>query len=106
MNGIVYRYALQYTDNNRAELEKYNSLDAIEKYLDNKPLLSDFLRFAKDKGVEFNKEEYQTSKQLIEIELKAYIARNIIDNEGFYPILHQVDDIFKRAVEEAEKMKS
>ncbi|MCU4155935.1 PDZ domain-containing protein [Carboxylicivirga sp. A043] len=106
MNGIIYRYALQYTDNHRAKLEAYTNAEALEKYLDKQALLSDFLRFAKDKGVEYSSKEYQTSKQLIEIELKAYIARNMIDNEGFYPILHRVDDIFQKAVEEAGKLES
>ena len=106
MNGILYRYALEYTDNHRKELEPFTTAEEIEKHLNNKSLVKDFLRYAKDKGVQFNEKDYQLSKDLIEVELKAYIARNMIDNEGFYPILHQVDDVFKRALEEAKKMRS
>lgn len=106
VNGIMYRYALEYTDNHRKELENLTSAKAIEQHLNNKDLLKDFLSYAKDKGVAFNAKQYQISKELIEMELKAYIARNIIDNEGFYPILHQIDDVFQKALEEAKKMKN
>ncbi|MBR8537454.1 S41 family peptidase [Carboxylicivirga sediminis] len=106
MNGIMYRYALQYTDNNRQKLEQFTTAKAIKEYLDKQNLLADFLRFAKDKGVAFKQDEYNISKAQIDIELKAYIARNILDNEGFYPIFHEVDDVFQRAVEEASNMGS
>ncbi|WP_289053619.1 S41 family peptidase [Carboxylicivirga marina] len=106
MNGVIYRYALEYTDNNRQQLEKYNSAETLEQYLNTQSLLSDFLRYAKDKGVEYKRDEYQTSKQLIEVELKAYIARNMIDNEGFYPIIQQLDDVLIKAIEEAGKIES
>ena len=104
MNGIMYRYALQYTDNNRQQLEQFTSVEEFENYLSKQDILDDFLSYAKDKGVSYKPKDYKISKPIIEVELKAYIARNIIDNEGFYPILHQVDDIFNKAVEEAAKM--
>ncbi|WP_255433919.1 S41 family peptidase [Carboxylicivirga sp. M1479] len=106
VNGIIYRYALQYTDNNRASMEQFTSAESIGAYLDKENILAGFLNFAKDKGVSFNQKDYNLSKELIEIELKAYIARNLIDNEGFYPMLHQVDEVFKEAVEEALKTES
>ncbi len=105
MNGIIYRYALKYTDDHRKELANLTSAKEIEDYLNRKPLVSELLKFAKDTGVKFNQKEFNISKQLIELELKGYIARNIIDNEGFYPIIHQIDDIFLKAVDEAAKLK-
>jgi len=105
-NGILYRYALKYSDDNRKELEKLMTADEFDTYLSQQNIVKDFLKFSKDKGVKFNQAEFNISKELIETELKAYITRNIIDNEGFYPILHKIDDVFQKAVEEANKMKS
>jgi hypothetical protein len=31
--------------------------------------------------------------------LKAYIGRNLLDNEGFYPIMNTIDPAFLKAVE-------
>jgi len=98
MNGIIYRYALQYSDNHRKELDQFASADGIKEHLDKKPIMSEFLQFAKDKGVKYNAAEFKLSKQIIDTEIKAYIARNIIDNEGFYPIIHDIDDVLLRAL--------
>lgn len=103
-NGIIYRYALQYADNHRQELEGLRTAKAISQHLDKNGMLKDFLNFAKDKGVEFSRKEYETSKTLIRQEIKAYIARNIIDNDGFYPIIHEIDEVFAKGLEEANKL--
>nr|WP_321453935.1 S41 family peptidase [uncultured Carboxylicivirga sp.] len=103
-NGIIYRYALQYSDNHRQELEGLTTAEAISKMLDSNGMMTDFLAYAKEKGVGFNKKEYEISKHLIKQEVKAYIARNIIDNEGFYPIIHEVDEVFQKALKEARDL--
>lgn len=103
-NGIIYRFALKYADDNRKVLENLMTADEIKKHLDAKNVIADFLVFAKDKGVKFDKMQYEQSKMLIDTELKAYIARNLIDNEGFYPIIHEIDDAFQKALEEAKKL--
>ena len=36
---------------------------------------------------------------MIKTMLRAYIGRNIFDNEGFYPVIHSVDNTFIKAVE-------
>ncbi|MBS2098724.1 S41 family peptidase [Carboxylicivirga linearis] len=103
-NGIIYRYALQYSDNHREELEELRTASAISDKLDEHQIMNDFLAYAKDKGISFNKDQYQISKSLIRQEVKAYIARNIIDNEGFYPMIHEVDETFIKALNEARKL--
>ena len=39
------------------------------------------------------------SGDVINTQLKAYIARNIIGEEGFYPIIKQIDKTLLRAIE-------
>ena len=38
-----------------------------------------------------------------DILLKAYIARNLFDDEGFYPIYAPMDDILQKAIGILEK---
>ena len=38
--------------------------------------------------------------------LKAYIARNIFDDEEFYPIYEDMDDILQRAISELKSTES
>jgi carboxyl-terminal processing protease len=89
--GLIYRFALKYTDDNRSTLQNYDNAKDLESYLDNQSLMDDFIRFASNNGVVSNEYGIRASGLLIHTQLKAYIARNIIDNEGFYPIWHQLD---------------
>ena len=103
--GLVYRFAFQYADNNRQKLDQYDRADAINTYLDKQNLMSDFIDFAASRGVEYDKKGYEQSEHYLHTQLKAYIARNIIDNEGFYPILGEIDMTLQKAVRIFKKRK-
>ena len=59
--------------------------------------------FARDKGVKFTQEDVKVSKKKVKILFKAYVGRNVLNEDGFYPIYHKIDDIFLRAVDEIRK---
>ena len=40
---------------------------------------------------------------IINIQLEAYIARNILENKGFYPIWEKIDTTLKYAIEFLKK---
>lgn len=71
----------------------------MEKYLDSQPLLENFIHFALMKGVSANKKEINISKDIILTQLKAYISRNILGDEGFYPLLYKNDKTVRKALE-------
>jgi carboxyl-terminal processing protease len=89
--GLIYRYAFNYTDKNRVKLQAFSTAGEIEKYLESTDYYNDFVRFAKSKGVEPDWKEISISKKIISTQIKAYIARNILDNDGFYPIIKEID---------------
>lgn len=57
-----------------------------------------FLDFAKEKKVEFKKDQYEKDKSYIVARLKAQIARNYWKNEGWYSVLLGVDNQLAKAV--------
>jgi carboxyl-terminal processing protease len=61
--------------------------------------MDQFIAFADKQGVKPNKNQINTSKKIIETQLIAYIARNIIDDEGFYPIITQIDNTLLKTIE-------
>lgn len=101
--GTVYSFALTYADIHRDELKQLKTAAEILRFLDKRPIMEELLKKAQKDGIVFNAKEFNRSKRLIDVEVKAYIARNIIDNEGFYPIIHAVDNVLQRAVEEISK---
>lgn len=101
--AYTYQFAYKYTDEHRKELTKFTDWQSLEKYLLKQNVLREFVAFAKEKGVEPNETEIQKSKPLITRLLNAYIVRNILGDEGFFPLFERDDEITKRAVEELSK---
>jgi len=99
-SGLLYEYALQYADQNRARLKAFPDYKALESYLSAQNLSESFATFAAGRGIRRNPYLISKSNALIENKLNAYIARHIFGDEGFFPILHRKDSAVKRAVEE------
>ncbi|MDX9928730.1 MAG: S41 family peptidase [Bacteroidales bacterium] len=99
-NGaLIIRYALRYTEDNREKLSEFSSIKDLENYLDNQGLLEKFIAFAEENGIRRDDNDLKISGDLIHIQVKAYIARNILDNEGFYPIWQELDSTLKIAID-------
>lgn len=98
-SGLIYRYAMRYTEDNRETLSKFTGVKELESYLDKQALLDRFMTFAEGQGIRRNREAKDISGSLIEIQIKAYIARNILDNKGFYPIWKELDLTLKIAID-------
>ena len=101
--AYTYQFAYQYTDRHRKELSKYKNWQSLEKHLLKANWLDEFVAFAKEKGVEPNPEQLAKSKPLLVRLVNAYIVRNILNDEGFFPLFERDDDITKKAVEELTK---
>jgi carboxyl-terminal processing protease len=99
----IYRFALKYTEDNREILKKYTMPDEMEKYLRSQPLLSQFVDFASTNGTKKDPSGLKISGSVINIQLKAYIARNMLDNKGFYPIWKELDSTLKYAIDYLNK---
>lgn len=103
--GLIYRFAFMYTDLHREEMNGLNSAEAISSYLDDQNLKSDFIAYAQSKGVSLNYAQFRESEEVILTQVKAYIARNMIDNVGFYPIIKSLDKTLLVAIEELQTEK-
>jgi carboxyl-terminal processing protease len=95
----IYRFALKYTETNRERLKKYTEAGEMEKYLDRQALLDQFVEFAASNGIKKDPAGLKVSGNIIHTQLKAYIARNILDNKGFYPIWENIDTTLKYAID-------
>ena len=101
--AYTYQFAYQYTNKHRSELNQYKDWQSLEKHLLKANWVDEFVTFAKEKGVEPNPEQLAISKPLLIRIVNAYIVRNILNDEGFFPLLERDDDIVKKAIEELTK---
>jgi carboxyl-terminal processing protease len=97
--GLVYTFAYSYADEHRKTLSAFTKADEFEDYLDKNNVLDEFVKYASGKGIPRDNEGLKTSALIIKTQLKAYIARNIIGEEGFYPIIKKIDNTLLRAIE-------
>ncbi len=96
----IYEYAMMFTENNREELTTYKEVSMLEKYLDDQDIVNSFTGYMNEKyQIRRNNNELMVSGSIIDNQLKAYIARNIIDNKGFYPIWNKNDVTIQYAVD-------
>jgi len=97
--GLMYRFAFYYTDIHRSSLDQFTKAEDIEGYLDDQDLMPQFISYATGKGVQPDYEDIRISKLVLLKTIKAYVARNIIDNVGFYPIIADIDQTLKVAID-------
>jgi carboxyl-terminal processing protease len=97
--GLIYTFAYNYADNNRETLTQFQTAEEFDAYLSKQNLLDEFVEYAREKGVPRDAKGLNQSGKIIHTQLKAYIARNIIGEEGFYPIIRQIDNTLQKAIE-------
>jgi len=59
--------------------------------------------------VKFDEKDYKKSKEYLKILLKAHMGRNIYDDNAFYKVINDINEIYLQALslfEEAEKLAS
>lgn len=99
----IYQFAFAYTDEHRVKLTQFKKWKEMDNYLDSQNLLTEFVNYAEKRGVKPNQQQIQLSRNLMLTRLKAYISRNILGDEGFYPILFKEDPTVLKAISELEK---
>ncbi len=97
--ALIYQFAFKYSDENRELLSSYKDHNSLQKYLQSQNLLNEFIIYAEQKGVKRNSKEIKESASVINNHIEGYIARNIIGDDAFYPILLSIDKTFMKAVE-------
>ena len=98
MKGLVYQYAFDYSDKNRAELGKLKTGKEFEEYLLKHKILSLFTEYSAKQGIASDAKSLALSGKIIEAQLMAYIARNIIGEVGFYSVISKIDATLLEAI--------
>jgi carboxyl-terminal processing protease len=104
--GLLYQFSFDYTDINRATLEKYKNFNAFNRYFQvTDRIYNDFIVFSGKSGIKHEGKNLEISDSKAKVLLKAYIGRNILDNDGFYPLLNSLDPAFLKALSIIQKEK-
>ena len=98
--GIVNRTAINYVDANRAALKAEYPTDADfqAKFSIPEELVQRLIDAGTDAKIEFNEEQWQRSRPLVEAIMKGLLARDLYDDGSYYRPLSKLNKDFGEAL--------
>lgn len=99
-NGLFRQFCYDYVDRNPDMQKTFKNSDVFLKtYKVTDKTIEEFMAFADSKGVTNNEEQFKMSEEVIKNYVKAFVGRKLFADDGFYPVLHQQDNVIQKAVE-------
>jgi carboxyl-terminal processing protease len=96
--NTLSEFTLDYVQANKVNLESMGRDDYLRNFKVTDDMLASLREVAEQNGLSFNSEQYNRSKTLIKLYTKAYIARGVWDNEGFYPVINEQNEVLQKAL--------
>ena len=107
-NNLLYRFVREFIDNGKFNKDKYTNVDEfINDFSVSEKELNSFIAFAEKNSVKLNKAEFETDKKYISNRIKAFFARELFKDEGWYKVSLEDDKVFQKALtlkDEAKKI--
>ncbi len=98
--NLLNRFVLNYIDQNRADIiEKYPDMQSFIKNFNDSLVFNGLIAFAEKNNLKPNTEQIKISKNVMFNLMKAYIASDIWDTNGYYEIINQNNEMIKQALE-------
>ena len=105
--NLLQRFAFNYCNKNRTALNKLDDYRQLLNVLpSDEELLKEFANFAAQNGVAPRWYYINLSRLLLVTHIKAFIARDIIGNQGFYPIFNSTDNTIQEALKAMNRNKA
>ncbi len=99
----IREYALTYSEANKEKLTSAGYDKFKDDFEITEKMLKELIAVAQTNKLDFNETQYNYSKPLLKTYMKAQIARVIWNNDGFYPIYNQTNEIFLSALKLFDK---
>lgn len=98
--NVFRQFAYHFGDHHPEVKARYATAQAFNRdFKVDDVLLADFTSYAAGKGAKLDPAGLATSRHDIAIYIKAFIGRRLYDDDAFYPIFHQSDNVLTRALE-------
>ncbi len=94
----MQEFTVKYAEENQEELEEMGLEKFRKSFVVSDKVIKDLISSAESNDLPFDEADYKKSKSLIKLLTKAYIARGVWDNDGFYPIFNEQDEVFLKAI--------
>lgn len=100
------KFAFRYSENHPEIKSQYkDGFEYAAKFKVSDELLKEFVKFAGEKGAEYNEADFNKSKALIVQNLKMQIGRANFSDDGLYPVWLENDNVFQKALTYMDRAK-
>jgi carboxyl-terminal processing protease len=100
-------FILGYLENHGKDFDDMSFEQFYENYEVSDAMLQDLIQTAEKNKVPFQEDDYKKSKEYLKTLLKAHMGRSIYDDNAFYKIINDVNEVYQQAIklfDEAEKL--
>ncbi|MDR1502698.1 MAG: S41 family peptidase [Prevotella sp.] len=99
--GLIYKVAYGEVDNHRKDiLDEYPTKESfLKKYIVPQSLLEKIVAAGEEEKITYNEDEFNKASDLIRMQLKMLLARDIFDTETSLKIYNGYSETFKKAYE-------
>lgn len=108
INDLFREFSFHYVDNRPHLKQRYKTVDAfVNGFQVTDDLVQKFTSFAEEKGVPYSASGYERAERRIVNRIKAYIGRRMLNDDAFYPVYHELDNVIQEAIRlmpDAKKM--
>lgn len=98
--GIIPQFALRYVDKNRADLKAQypDAQKFIKEFTVTDEMLNNLVDTGKAEKVDFDKQQFNQSKEMLRTFVKAAIANDLFSTGAYFQIVNEQNDIYKEAL--------
>lgn len=98
--GIIPQFALRYVDKNRADLKAQypDAQKFIKEFTVTDEMLNNLVDAGKAEKVDFDKQQFAKSKEMLRTFVKAAIANDLFSTGAYFQIVNEQNDIYKEAL--------
>ncbi len=99
MTGLIFQFAYDYTDENRARLGEFTDMESLLDYLKKQNMVERFVSYADRKGLRRRNLMIRKSHHLLERFIDSRIIYNMLDDEAWIEYLNLDDPAIEKAVD-------
>ena len=96
--NILREYAFDYANENKSTLKEKGYPDYLQNFEISQSMINEIIEMGRKNKIEPDYKDLLKNKKLFQIYIKAEVARNVWNNEAFYPIFNETNEVLQQAI--------
>jgi len=97
-SSSIQEYTFGYGEDHKEALLKAGFNQFLDKFIVTDQMLADLVKVGERNKVKADRKELAKKEKLFKVHIKAQIARKIWNNEGYFPVMNETNEIFIHAL--------